>query len=163
MISFRENLENVQKDLFRYALYLTYNQEDACDLLQETSLKALDNEDKFITESNFKAWVFTIMHNLFCNNYHKKEFERTHIDHPDNFYLLHLIDSAYSTDSTYDLKEVVRVLGSLQSEHRIPFSMYVSGFKYREIAEKLDLPLGTVKSRIFTARGKLQAELRDFI
>ena len=67
-----------------------------------------------------------------------------------------------STERAYDLKEMHRVVNKLPKEYRVPFAMHVSGFKYREIAEKLNLPLGTVKSRIFFTRQKLQEELKDF-
>ncbi|KAA6343109.1 ECF RNA polymerase sigma factor EcfG [termite gut metagenome] len=163
-ISFRENLENAQKDLFRYAYHLTFDREDALDLLQDASLRALDNEEKFIPGTNFKFWMVAIIHNLFCNNYHKREFERRHVTHPENLYLLNLAeDSVYSTDRAYDLKEIVRTLGRLPGKYRIAFSMYASGFKYSEIAQKLRIPVGTVKSRIFIARRNLQAELKEFV
>ena len=67
-----------------------------------------------------------------------------------------------STEKAYDLKEMHRVVNTLPKEYKVPFAMHVSGFKYREIAEKLNLPLGTVKSRIFFTRQKLQEELKDF-
>ena len=82
----------------------------------------------------------------------------------DNLYHLNLPQESgfQSTESAYDLKEMHRVVNALPREYKIPFSMHVSGFKYREIAEKLGLPLGTVKSRIFFTRQKLQQELKDF-
>ena len=70
--------------------------------------------------------------------------------------------SSENTERAYDLKEMHRVVNKLPKEYRVPFAMHVSGFKYREIAEKLNLPLGTVKSRIFFTRQKLQEELKDF-
>ena len=163
-VSFRNNLVSVQEDLFRFAYKLTANREEASDLLQETSLKVLDNEDKFTPETNFKGWVYTIMRNIFINNYRKVVREQTYVDTTDNLYHLSLPqDSGFeSTESAYDLKEIRKVVNALPQEYRQPFSMYVSGFKYREIAEQMDLPLGTVKSRIFFTRQKLQEELKDF-
>ena len=163
-VSFRNNLVSVQEDLFRFAYKLTANREEASDLLQETSLKVLDNEDKFTPETNFKGWVYTIMRNIFINNYRKVVREQTYVDTTDNLYHLSLPqDSGFeSTESAYDLKEIRKVVNSLPQEYRQPFSMHVSGFKYREIAEQMDLPLGTVKSRIFFTRQKLQEELKDF-
>ena len=67
-----------------------------------------------------------------------------------------------STESAYDTKEIRRAVNALPREYRVPFAMHVSGFKYREIADKLSLPLGTVKSRIFFTRQRLQAQLKDF-
>lgn len=163
-VSFRSNLVNVQEDLFRFAYKLTANREEASDLLQETSLKVLDNEDKFTPETNFKGWVYTIMRNIFINNYRKVVREQTYVDTTDNLYHLSLPQNSgfESTESAYDLKEIRKVVNALPEEYRQPFSMYVSGFKYREIAEQMDLPLGTVKSRIFFTRQKLQEELKDF-
>ncbi|KAA6324173.1 ECF RNA polymerase sigma factor EcfG [termite gut metagenome] len=164
-IIFRKELESIQAELLRFAYKLTANKEEANDLLQETSLKALDNADKFIPDTNFKAWMYTIMRNIFINNYRKNLRDQTYVDRTDNLFLLNSPQDADfgNVESNYDLKEMHRVVNALPKEYKVPFSMYVSGFKYREIAEKLKLPLGTIKSRIFFTRRKLQIELRDFI
>ena len=162
--SFRKDLLAVQEELLRFAYKLTADREEANDLLQETFLKALDNEDKFEPDTNFRGWMYTIMRNIFINNYRKIVREQTFVDQTDNLYHLNLPrDTAFeNTESAYDLKEMHRVVNKLPKEYRVPFAMHVSGFKYREIAEKLNLPLGTVKSRIFFTRQKLQEELKDF-
>ena len=163
-VSFKKNLLGVQEELLRFAYKLTADREEANDLLQETSLKALDNEDKYIPDTNFKGWMYTIMRNIFINNYRKIVRDQTFVDHTDNLYHLSMPqDSGFdSTEGAYDMKEIHRIVGLLPKEYRIPFAMHVSGFKYREIAEKLGLPLGTVKSRIFftlsTSTPKLFAE-----
>lgn len=164
-ISFKKNLLSVQEELLRFAYKLTADREEANDLLQETSLKALDNADKYIPDTNFKGWMYTIMRNIFINNYRKIVRDQTFVDHTDNLYHLNLPqDSGFdSTEGAYDIKEIHRVVNLLPNEYRIPFAMHVSGFKYREIAEKLSLPLGTVKSRIFFTRQRLQGQLRDFV
>mgnify|MGYP000440010794 CR=1 FL=1 len=163
-VSFTQALLGVQDDLLRFAFKLTSDHEDANDLLQETSLKVLDNEDKYMPETNFKGWAYTIMRNIFINNYRRVVREQTFVDTTENLYHLNsgFEAVAESTDSAYDLKELHRIVNSLPKEYKVPFSMHVAGFKYREIAEKLDLPLGTVKSRIFFTRQKLQNELKDF-
>ena len=155
----------MQEELLRFAYKLTADREEANDLLQETSLKALDNEDKYIPDTYFKGWMYTIMRNIFINNYRKIVRDQTFVDHTDNLYHLNLPqDSGFdSTEGAYDIKEIHRVVNLLPNEYRIPFAMHVSGFKYREIAEKLSLPLGTVKSRIFFTRQRLQGQLRDFV
>lgn len=162
--NFAQDLLSVQTELLNFAYKLTADREEANDLLQETSLKALDNEDKYTAETNFKGWIYTIMRNIFINNYRKALRDQTYVDQTDNqFYLNQNIDiEADSTEGSYDLKEMRRIVNALPKEYRIPFSMYVSGFKYREIADKLGLPLGTVKSRIYFTRQKLQEELKDF-
>lgn len=162
--NFAQDLLSVQTELLNFAYKLTADREEANDLLQETSLKALDNEDKYTAETNFKGWIYTIMRNIFINNYRRALRDQTYVDQTDNqFYLNQNIDiEGDSTEGSYDLKEMRRIVNALPKEYRIPFSMYVSGFKYREIADKLGLPLGTVKSRIYFTRQKLQEELKDF-
>lgn len=162
--NFAQDLLSVQTELLNFAYKLTADRKEANDLLQETSLKALDNEDKYTAETNFKGWIYTIMRNIFINNYRKALRDQTYVDQTDNqFYLNQNIDiEGDSTEGSYDLKEMRRIVNALPKEYRIPFSMYVSGFKYREIADKLGLPLGTVKSRIYFTRQKLQEELKDF-
>ena len=163
-VDFTQHLLNVQSELFRFAFKLTADREEANDLLQETSLKALDNEEKFTPDTNFKGWMYTIMRNIFINNYRKVVRDQTFVDQTENLYHLSLPQESgfESTESSYDLKEMHRIVNSLPKEYKVPFAMHVSGFKYREIAEKLNLPLGTVKSRIFFTRQKLQEELKDF-
>ncbi len=163
-LSFRKDLIGVQDELLRFAYKLTTNREQANDLLQETSLKALDNEDKFLPDTNFKGWMYTIMRNIFINNYRKVVRDQTFIDQTDNLFHINqsLNNGLESCEGSYDLKEMRRIVTGLPKEYKVPFSMHVSGFKYREIAERLNLPLGTVKSRIFFTRQKLQQELKDF-
>ena len=164
-VIFKRDLLEMQSELQRFAFKLTADKEEANDLLQETSLRALQNMDKYTPDTNFKGWVYTIMRNIFINNYRKVLREQTFVDYTDN---LHNIDSVQLTmdsvtENDYDRKELIRVLNSLPDIYRVPFSMFVSGFKYREIADKLSLPLGTVKSRIFLTRRSLQEELKDFL
>ena len=163
-MDFTQNLLGMQAELRRFALKLTADKEEADDLLQETSLKALDNEDKYTPDTNFKGWMYTIMRNIFINNYRKTVRDQTFVDHTDNLFHLNLPQGSGfdSTEGNYDLKEIRRIVNALPKEYRVPFSMYVSGFKYREIAERLGLPIGTVKSRIFFTRQRLQKDLKDF-
>jgi RNA polymerase sigma-70 factor (ECF subfamily) len=104
------------------------------------------------------------MRNIFINNYRKVVRDQTFVDHTDN--LFHINQPReyddYITENSYDSKEIYRVIHGLPRDYRIPFLMHISGFKYREIADRLGLPLGTVKSRIFFTRQQLQYLLRDF-
>lgn len=87
--NFAQNLLSVQTELRHFAYKLTADREDANDLLQETSLKVLDNEDKYTDETNFKGWVYTIMRNIFINNYRKTQRDQTYVDQTDNqFFML---------------------------------------------------------------------------
>ena len=163
-VDFTQNLLGMQSELHRFAMKLTADKEEADDLLQETSLKALDNEDKYTPDTNFKGWMYTIMRNIFINDYRKTVRDQTFVDQTENLYHLNLPqDSGFdSTEGNYDLKEIRRIVNSLPKEYRVPFSMYISGFKYREIADRLGLPIGTVKSRIYFTRQRLQRDLKDF-
>ena len=160
---FTQNLLGMQAELHRFAMKLTADNEEANDLLQETSLKALDNEDKYTPDTNFKGWMYTIMRNIFINNYRKAVRDQTFVDQTENLYHLNLPQNSgfESTEGNYDLKEIRKIVNSLPKEYRVPFSMYVSGFKYREIAVKLALPIGTLKSRIIFSRQRFQKELND--
>ena len=113
-LSFRKDLVGVQDELLRFAYKLTTDREEANDLLQETSLKALDNEDKYMPDTNFKGWMYTIMRNIFINNYRKVVRDQTFVDRTDNLYHLNLPqDTGFeSTEKAYDLKKVRRVLVS---------------------------------------------------
>lgn len=161
--SFLNNLTALQANLLNFAYMLTNNRDDAHDLLQDTMLKALDNEEKYAEGTNFKGWVFTIMRNTFINNYRRGVRNATVVDTTDNLYLLNLGESTIeSPEESYSATEISKAINEFSDEYRIPFSMHVQGYKYNEIAEKMNLPLGTVKSRIFFARKKLQERFSDY-
>ena len=162
--TFSERLMGLQSNLLNFAYTLTLNRDDAQDLLQDTTLKALDNQDKYVDNVNFKGWVFTIMRNIFINNYRKIVRSQTMIDQSEELYHLNLPqDSGIETpEGSFTVRAILTCINSFSDEYRIPFSMHVSGFKYHEIAEKMDLPIGTVKSRIFFARQRLQKILKDY-
>ena len=162
--AFQENLTKLQDNLLNFAYKLTSNRDDAYDLLQDTTLKALDNEDKYADNTNFKGWVFTIMRNLFINNYRRNARAATIVDTTDNLYHLNLSQDSglESPEDSYGAKEITSAIAEFSDEYRIPFSMHVAGYKYSEIAEEMDLPLGTVKSRIFFARKKMQERFASY-
>lgn len=160
---FKERLLALQSNLFSFAYKLTADSEEAHDLLQDTTLKALDNESKYSDNSNFKGWLFTIMRNIFINNYRRMVRERTVIEGTEDLYQLNFQQPTNSTpEGTYAVNEISQIIDSFSEDYRKPFSMYVAGYKYEEIAEILDIPLGTVKSRIFTTRQKLRSILKDY-
>ena len=160
---FKERLLALQSNLFSFAYKLTADSEEAHDLLQDTTLKALDNEPKYSDNSNFKGWLFTIMRNIFINNYRRTVRERTVIEGTEDLYQLNFQQPTNSTpEGTYAVNEISHIIDSFSEDYRKPFSMYVAGYKYEEIAEILDIPLGTVKSRIFTTRQKLRYILKDY-
>lgn len=163
-IEFNYKLTGMQQHLEYFAKKLTSNEDDAQDLLQETFLKALIFKDKFVESTNLKAWLFTIMKNIFINNYRRNMRSKTIIDTTDNLY--HLNNSISHTpitpESEISEKEIQKEIDGLSDDQRIPFEMHTQGFKYKEIAEELDISIGTVKSRIFFTRKKLMDNLQDF-
>lgn len=161
---FQQKLLGLQENMLNFALTLTANRDDAQDLLQDTTLKVLNNQEKFIDNVNFKGWVLTVMRNIFINNYYKVVRAQTVVDSSADLYNLDVVnDSGFdSPDKAYQIQEISKAIDRLSDEFKIPFSMFLSGYKYHEIGEKLDLPLGTVKSRIFFARQELQKALKDF-
>ena len=163
-LDFNYKLTSMQKHLEYFARKLTNNEDDAQDLLQETFLKALIFKDKFAEATNLKAWLFTIMKNIFINNYRRSVRAKTIIDTTDNLY--HLNNSTshipVTPDTIISEKEITMEIENLSDDHRVPFEMHTQGFKYKEIAEKLEISIGTVKSRIFFTRKRLMENLKDF-
>ncbi|MBD5231048.1 MAG: RNA polymerase sigma factor [Bacteroidales bacterium] len=162
--TFMNRLLGLQSNLLSFAYQLTTNREAAQDLLQDTTLKALDNESKYVDNVNFKGWIFTIMRNIFINNYRQNVRKATVIDQTEDLYHLNVCqDSGLDTpDGSIAMQEITEAINEFSDDYRIPFSMHVAGYKYQEIADKMGLPLGTVKSRIFFARQRLQTRFADY-
>jgi RNA polymerase sigma-70 factor (ECF subfamily) len=149
---FGERLEQLRPSLNRHARTLTQNRDEALDLVQETIYKALKYSEKYREETNFGGWVYTIMRNTFINQANRKKRARFRsLDETPSLAnsTRHSIDSVsvYSGN-----KELELLVLSLNESVRKPFVMSISGFQYDEIAEEMDIPIGTVKSRIFRAR-----------
>ncbi len=161
--SFQSRLLALQRNMLSFAFSLTSNRDDAYDLLQDTTLKALDNQDKYVENTNFKGWVFTIMRNLFINNYRAQVRAAVVVDRTDDLYHLNLSQESglESPEGTMTAHEITAAMSRIGEEYRVPFAMYLQGYKYQEIADRFELPLGTVKSRIFVARKRLQSMLSD--
>lgn len=155
---------SLQPNLLNFAYKLTSNRDDAHDLLQETTLKVLDNEDKFSENTNFKSWVFTIMRNIFINNYRRTVRASIVANTSEHLHLLSgSHDSLLATpENSFGVYEIANEIKALADEYRIPFTLLVAGYKYNEIAKKLNLNVGTIKSRIFNARKKLQRHFADY-
>ncbi len=163
-ITFKNRLLGLQNNLLNFAYQLTTNREAAQDLVQDTTLKVLDNESKYVDNVNFKGWVFTIMRNIFINNYRRQVRSATVIDTTEDLYHLNLSQESglASPEGSFAAKEISAAINSFTQEYKVPFTMYIAGYKYSEIAEQMQLPLGTVKSRIFFARKRLQSMLKDY-
>ena len=161
---FQERLLSLQGNLYNFACQLTADADAAHDLVQDTTLKVLDNEEKYVDNVNFKGWVFTIMRNIFINNYRRQVRSATVVDVTEDLYHLNLSqESGLSTpEGSFAAKEISVAINTFSKEYKVPFTMYIAGYKYNEIADKMGLPLGTVKSRIFFARKRLQTMLKDY-
>jgi len=162
-VEFNEALIGLESNLQSFAMSFTRNVEDARDLTQETMLKAITYRTYYAPQTNFKAWVFTIMRNIFINQYRRKVKSGTIFDNSEDLHLLvNNSDSSYSTSNSIVASELDDKIGRLEYEYKEPFMMHFNGFKYKEIAAKLGIPIGTVKSRIFIARQKLMSLLPDY-
>jgi len=164
-LEFNSQLLQFQGALRGFAQSLTANREEAKDLLQDTMVKAITYKEKFAEKTNLKAWLYTIMKNTFINNYRRKARANTIMDDTKELYFLNMPASSgqsQSPEDVYDMMEIRNEVNALEDEYRTPFEMHNTGFKYKEIAEELDLPIGTVKSRIFLARKKLMENLKEF-
>ncbi|MBI9064195.1 MAG: sigma-70 family RNA polymerase sigma factor [Marinilabiliaceae bacterium] len=154
---FNYRLLGLQQRMFSYALTLTTNEEDANDLLQETNYRALSSREKFVINTNFSAWMHTIMRNSFINNYRRRYKMRQAPMLVDE---VNYLSNKYYTNDTPDrlhyTGEIRTHMNNLDNDFKQPLTMHMEGYKYKEIAEKLEMPIGTVKSRIFFGRKKLQ-------
>lgn len=159
---FNNALVSLEPNLERFAYSLTANAEDARDLLQETYLKALTYQKHFEENTNLKAWAFTIMKNTFINNYRKNKRKKTAVEIDEGQYLINNRFEKFGPDAIFSHGEICKTVENLEDDFRIPFKMHNSGYKYKEIADKLNLKIGTVKSRIFFSRQKLMCELGDY-
>lgn len=161
---FNHRMLSLNEKLSLYALSLTSNQEDANDLLQDTYLKAISNREKFDPSTNMKAWTYTIMKNTFINNYRKSRKTKTIKDDSHDLFYINNNQKMHSIDpeANFNEGEITLAIRHLDYNLRIPFEKHIAGYKYKEIAEDMDLPIGTIKSRIFLVRKKLSIMLRDF-
>ena len=162
---FNASLIGMKSNMQRFALRLTSDRDTALDLVQDTYLRAITYRDKFVDYTNLKAWLFTIMKNTFINNYRRNKKENTIIDGTqDLYYINQPLDKGFiSPESVFSEFEIMKAIDSFDPEFKTPFRMHIEGYKYKEIADKLGLKIGTVKSRIFFTRQKLMLMLTDYI
>lgn len=143
---------------------LTRDMEAAKDLIQETLYRALANKEKYNTGTNIKAWMYTIMRNIFINNYRRSAKQNTIFDNTPNDFLLdyNQFTTANAAETSLNLKELKEAVHQLPEIFKQPFELYFEGYKYHEIAHVLSEPLGTIKSRIHFARKLLKQQLTRF-
>jgi RNA polymerase sigma-70 factor (ECF subfamily) len=162
--NFNQMLVSNAEFLKPFAITLTRDNEQAKDLFQETLYRALANKDKYHVGTNLKAWLYTIMRNIFINNYRRKSKQNTIFDSTPNDFLLDFNQGAVANDAItkINMKEVQEAIHNLPDIFKTPFMLYFEGFKYHEIANMLHEPLGTIKSRIHFARKLLKTHIERY-
>ena len=160
-LEFNDLLLSNSVSLQPFAISLTHDQESAKDLFQETLYKALANKDKYNTGTNIKAWLFTIMRNIFINDYRRKVKQRTIFDNSGSDLLFNSEKTSINNkgESNLQLREIRDAIHQLPEIFKTPFLLYFEGYRYHEIALALHEPLGTIKSRIHFARKLLKEQL----
>ena len=157
--------------LYTFAYHLTYNEDDANDLVQETYLKAYRFIQKYIEGTNAKAWLFKILKNAFINQYRKKSKQPTKVDFEEIISFHDEEDTSYS--GYQDLREemfehmmgdeVTNAINSLPVDFRVVILLCdIEGFTYEEISKIVDIPIGTVRSRLHRARNMLKEKLKEY-
>ena len=169
--AFEEEAVIHSKAVYHFALSMTGNPEDANDLVQETYLKAFKYFNNFTKGSNCKAWLFMILKNTFINEYRKKKREPFKVNYDDieDFYETikpEQIDPEENLDSiyadTFD-DDISKAMAELPENFRsIVFLCDMEGYSYEEIAEHIQCPIGTVRSRLHRARKQLQSKLHKY-
>ncbi len=163
-LEFNEMLLRHADFLRPFAINLTRDTEAANDLYQETLYKALANHEKYNVGTNIKAWLFTIMRNIFINDYRRKVKQKTIFDTTPNDYLINYKQASISNaaESELRMKEIKKAIQELPEIFKTPFLLYFDGYKYNEIASMLNEPLGTIKSRIHFARKLLKEQISRY-
>jgi RNA polymerase sigma factor (sigma-70 family) len=161
---FNLQLNNHAGSLQSFALNFTKDVEDANDLVQDTMLKAVTYYSKFKEGTNLKGWLFTIMKNTFINNYRRLVKTNSLITQSEEISSsnLHYSATKNTSDSKFIIGDINKALATLQPEYYVPFIKYFEGYKYHEIAEILNIPIGTVKTRIHVARQILKKYLKTY-
>ena len=163
-LEFGYTIDRLSGSLKPFAMRLTRDIEDANDLMQETVLKAFSNREKYTEGTNLKAWMFTIMKNTFITNYQRMIRKNTFIDSTENMHYINSSKSAIENSAfeKFAMKDINKAIEKLDDAYKVPFLMHFRGFKYHEIADKLDIPIGTVKNRIHIARKELKYKLKNY-
>lgn len=160
-LEFRNRLKELNPLLNAFALNLTKNEDDASDLYQETAYRAITNQEKFKEGTNLKAWLFTIMKNIFINTYRRNMKRNSIMEQRQNLYYVNSDwdSTGNKAEDNIFMNELHGMIDNLDESLKVPFIMHYEGYKYQEISDQLKLPLGTIKSRIFFARQELKHKI----
>lgn len=156
-LQFEQHYKNNYEALSSFAMKLARNRMDADDLMQETAIKAYKNFNSFMEGSNFKNWSFTILKNTFITKYRKrKKLNVVNLPVEDMEHAVVVETTEPKAQTSHTLTSLKNCIDTLSEKSKVPFVMYINGYQYSEISESLDIPMGTVKSRISYARTKLK-------
>lgn len=163
-LEFTTQVAGMRSTLQSFTRRFTNDRDESLDLVQDTMLKALTYKDKFQQDTNLKGWLFTIMRNTFINNYRRNQRARISKDSSKDQFVLNMREdhTFRQPQESMEFKEIWRNVHNLKDELLTPFKMHVSGYKYHEIADHLQIPIGTVKNRIFHARKEIQKNLSGY-
>ena len=154
---FMYDLVQLQEQLFYYALQLTEDREDALDLVQETSFKALKNRNRLHNNDHIRAWLYTILKNTYINYLRSSHYRQLIYDSEELNNIA--IQSGGSNGTPYEeleKKELYEIIEMLPHSYKKPIRMFLSGYSYKEIAKQMDIPIGTVKSRIHLGKKQIR-------
>ena len=159
---FTEALKRLNRGLNQYALKLTKDHTDASDLYQEMVFKAFKSLHQFKDDTNLRAWLMTIMRNIFINDYRRKRKRPIYQDGSDNNFLIDQSSVSVENEGSSKIayEDLSYLVDQLDKTLSVPFLLAFEGYKYDEIADELNVPLGTIKSRIFMARKKLKQNFK---
>lgn len=159
---FTKEVSSLQPTLRMLTHRFTFDRDESLDLIQETLMRAFLYRAKFKRGTNLKGWLFTIMRNTYINRYRKAKREKTSRDVTKDLFFLHVEDENNRSEEPTECKEIWEQVDAVRDEFQIPFKMYLTGYKYEEIADHLQIPVGTVKNRIFHARKEIQKKLHGY-
>ena len=155
---FAGNLVKMQDQLFYYALQLTEDRDDALDLVQETSYKALKNRSKLHDGEHIRAWLYTILKNTYINYLRSSHYKQLVHDSEELDYAINqsITTSSELPDDVLIKKEVFDMVKLLPGVYEKPIEMFLTGYSYKEISKKMKIPIGTVKSRIHLGKKQIR-------
>ena len=154
---FMYDLVQLQEQLFYYALQLTEDREDALDLVQETSYKALKNRNRLHNNDHIRAWLYTILKNTYINYLRSSHYRQlTHNSEELNNYASQSGGYYGAPYEQLEQKELHEIIEMLPGAYEKPIKMFLSGFSYKEIAKQMNIPIGTVKSRIHLGKKQIR-------
>jgi RNA polymerase sigma-70 factor (ECF subfamily) len=154
---FMYDLVQLQEQLFYYALQLTEDREDALDLVQETSFKALKYRNKLHNNDHIRAWLYTILKNTHINYLRSSHYRQLTCDSDElNSYPAPSAGIHGAPYERLEKKELYDIIGMLPGSYKQPIKMFLSGYSYKEIADQMHIPIGTVKSRIHLGKKQIR-------